>query len=285
MIQGYKYKKVNDNLTIRLIKWYEIGILGCGKNSVPWIDLTKYDLLPTNVKEIQEEIVKGIKDIPQTPGGVASIMPYHINGKNILPYYVNDLEKYVPEKVRLTATTKWDIQNWLFKNVCDEVWGRLLAVRRNKENYWYGKNSNQCEWSTEKFPLLQNWIENLTIFEELGRVIIFKNTPGNSVPAHRDDVFVPHKNHFINFQLNKIRPTYVYDEVLNKKIHINSRAYMFNEHDIHGVDIEDTEEYTIRVDGRFTKEFCELIGLEDGVVWDDSCLSYSKVDTIKIIEP
>jgi hypothetical protein len=284
MEQEFVYKKVNDKLTIRLIKWYESGPLGCGKNSLPWIDLSDYLSLPENVEDIKHEIETASVQFPQLSGGVASIIPYHVNGDHILSYYLYHLEKYVPADVRFSATTKWDLENWLFNNVCNKIWNVSLAVRKNKNNFWYGKNSNECEWNTDKFPLLQQWIEKLSIFQEIGRVMLFKNNPGNAVSAHRDDLFSPHSNHFVNFQLNKVRPAYIYDELKNEKIYVNSRIYMFNEHDIHGVDSEDTDEYTVRVDGKFTTEFCNLIGLENGIVWDKTCRTGAATNNLKFYE-
>jgi hypothetical protein len=284
MNQEFVYKKVNNRLTIRLVKWYETGPLGCGKNSVPWIDISPYISFPNNIVDIRKEIEINSLEFPQLSGGVASIIPYHVNNNHILSYYLYNIEKYVPLNVRLTATTKWDIENWLFENVCDKIWSLSLAVRKNKTNFWYGKNSNQCEWDTDKFPLLKNWIESLDMFEEIGRVIIFKNNPGTAVSAHRDDLFAPHSNHFINFQLNNIRPAYIYNEITNEKIYINSRAYMFNEHDIHGVDAETTADFTVRVDGKFTGEFANQIGLHDGVVWSKDCKTGPSTNNLKFYE-
>lgn len=281
MNSPFTFIKINNLLQMRLINWYEVGVLGCGANSLPYLDLSKYIRLPENSKEISEEIFINRKKFPQLSGGVASIIPYHINQKHILPYYIFHANKYIPEEIRNNAKTKWDIENYLYEYVCDKIWDLSLVVRNNNKNFWEGKNSKNCRWNISDFPLLKNWVESLTIFQEIGRVIITNNKKNYAVSAHRDDRFYPHNNHFVNFQFNKVRPVFVYDEIKNSKIYIDSRIYMFNEQDIHGVDSEDEEDFTIRIDGKFTTEFCNLIGLNNGIVWDYNSRSAAQVQNVR----
>ena len=65
------------------------------------------------------------------------------------------------------------------------------------------------------------------------------------------------------------RPSFVWDEKTKEKHHLPSgaRSYFFNNRDYHGVDPEPIFKYTLRIDGTFTDEMCEKLGLEDGYTW------------------
>jgi hypothetical protein len=79
-----------------------------------------------------------------------------------------------------------------------------------------------------------------------------------------------HSDHNINlFFASGSRPSFIWDEKAKKKIYLDSdaRSYFFNNRDYHGVDPEPVFRYTLRVDGTFTDELCEQLGLEDGRTW------------------
>ena len=88
---------------------------------------------------------------------------------------------------------------------------------------------------------------------------------------HRDGVVAEHKDHNINlFFTPGWRPSFVYDEITKEKVYLEqgARSYFFNNRDYHGVDPEPNFRYTLRIDGTFTDELQEELGLVDGYTWN-----------------
>lgn len=280
-------KKINDNLTRRFIRWYEAGILGCGIKGLPWIDLSDIVSLPDNLSDIRNEILEITKNMPSRSGTLSSIIPAEVNnGQQILSHYALHSEKFIPKEILESFDNIWDHDEWIYNNLSPRPWELTLTARRHRTRFWDGKHDADCEWDCD-MPLLKGWLESITgtVFEHIGRVVVFKTSPGIPVFVHRDDAGGPHSNHFINFQLNGKRPAFVYDEVEKKKIYITSQVYTFNERDLHGVDAEDVENFTIRVDGKFIPEVCRKLNYINGKVWDEFYLTGKKLKTAKIYDP
>ena len=275
----YTYKKINDRLSIRLNNWYKSGILGCGPDSLPWLDLSDIFSLPDNCPDIILEIESVLDRHQPSSGGVSDIIPPEINGGHSLPYYIYNIERYVPPEIQSQFKNRLEMNSYLFEHALDRPWAKNVSLMANQQNYWYGKNTDGT-WM-EQVPLLRTWIESLdSVFTDIGRVQIFVNTPGRPVAVHRDDTFHPHSNHFVNIQLGQLRPAFVYDELSDTAVPITSRVYMFNEHDLHGVGLEQNEQFTLRIDGKFTDSFSRLVGLVDGVVWNTDCRTGHQVDNL-----
>lgn len=285
--QVYITKQINNNVSRRFVKWYESGLLGCGIKGLPWIDMTNIVPIPINVSDISKEIFEITKDMPSRSGTLSTIIPPEINkGQDIVSNYAFYSEKFIPEDVREKFTNLWEVDTWIYDNLSPKTWELTLTARMHLTKFWDGKHDADCEWQCE-LPLLRTWVESLvgTVFEHIGRVVVFKTKPGNPVFIHRDDAGSPHANHFINFQLNGKRPAFVYDEVERKKVYITSQVYTFNERDLHGVDAEDVENFTIRVDGKFLPEVCLKLNFIKGMVWDEYYATGKKLKTAKIYEP
>ena len=76
--------------------------------------------------------------------------------------------------------------------------------------------------------------------------------------------------HIINlFFSSGGRPSFIWNEVTKEKTYLDkdARSYFFNNRDYHGVDPEPVFRYTLRVDGTFTDELCDQLGLENGYTW------------------
>lgn len=151
-------------------------------------------------------------------------------------------------------------------------WYGTCYLRRN--DFAHKRTTPRQElWTNEAqyFPQLKKYITEMegTLFSEIGRVMFFISYPLNPVVIHRDHAQVKHKDHCINFFFNKGRPSFIYDERLQQRHYLNPncRAYFFNNRDYHGVDAEPEMRYTLRIDGTFTKDLSEKIGLQDGWVW------------------
>lgn len=140
-----------------------------------------------------------------------------------------------------------------------------------KEGGFNEKSKDNEKWTSAAahFPKLLKYIETLP-FKEIGRIMFFTTYPRSGVVTHRDSIIEEHKDHNINlFFDGGWRPSFVWDEKTKEKHYLQSgaRSYFFNNRDYHGVDAEPIFRYTLRIDGTFTDEMCEILGLDDGYTW------------------
>lgn len=131
------------------------------------------------------------------------------------------------------------------------------------------KENNNWTESAKNFPKLLEYIKTLP-FKEIGRVMFFTTYPNAGVTIHRDSVVAEHTDHNINlFFDGGWRPSFIWNEKTKEKKYLenDAKSYFFNNRDYHGVDPEPVFRYTLRIDGTFTDEMCEKLGLEDGYTW------------------
>lgn len=273
----------------RFYKWYEVGVLGCGKESLPYIDMGQFINFPINADQIIEEIKSNLHHGSQSAGG-SCLLPKWLNGYNFLTHYEYFAEKYIPEEIRKKINSVHDLDTWIINNkLSPAIWrsALLLKTQPKKEDYWSKKHMPGATWRYN-MPITTEWIDNLPIFKHIGRVMVYENHKDSAVPIHRD---VPINiqgttNHFVNIQLTNIkRPAFIFDEVTKEKIYTNTWAYMFNESDCHGVDKESENNFTIRIDGEFHNEICEQLDFDNGKVFSMSSKNLYKLDNIQIKEP
>ena len=120
------------------------------------------------------------------------------------------------------------------------------------------------------FPNLVIWVESLvgTIFEDIGRVIFF-HCEADGIPfEHRDldvktglNVEYPHRNEFIHIRPNTKKAMYLWDPELKNKTYLNTRAAWWNDQDWHGGERIIEQSYSLRIDGKFTEEFRNKLGI------------------------
>lgn len=279
-------KSFGNGLIKKMFKWYEVGILGCGPEHVPWIDLEHLIEWPKNLKDIAREINNELYIIGPRPGGGACLLPKDLNGYEFLTHYQYFHEKYIDKCIVDCFKSQQEFDQWVAEHLSNPVWGSVLLAKQqpNRMQYWLGKHSPGARWDYD-LPLTRLWIDDLEtyLFKHIGRVVIYKNKVGQSVPIHRDFPITEHRAHFVNFQITASnRPAFVYDEVTKEKIYTTSRAYMFNESDCHGVDDDGEDHFTIRVDGTFKDHICKELNLPNGVVFSNHT---QKLKNLKIIEP
>jgi len=291
-------KKINKDLTMHLFKWYEVGVLGVGPESKPFLDFSKYfEDAPykTMDSELQNIFATRADLHTNVMPGHGCIIPTHINNKKWLNYFVYRAEEYIPADVRARCKTRFDVIDWVYKNLAEPDWSDRLLISMNLSNTasWQAKHTNGTihHEFKEAAPVFTSWLANNIghVFKDIGRVIVFRNLRNVPVGIHRDYCITSteQKLHSINFQFGRLdRPFFIYDEVTKERFYANGmRAYTFNDLDCHGLDAEDDNVYTVRVDGVFTDSFCQEQGLVNGVTWGPSSASYSKLDKLKIYEP
>lgn len=163
-----------------------------------------------------------------------------------------------------------DLKNWAPFTFIQYKWpshvlGQCLILRSSGlGNYSDKHDSSKCF----DFPIIENfrpfldWIEKQNIFSSFGRIVIFLNEAGTRVLDHRDyEDGISRKDQFIWMSPLENKPFYIRDD--SKKIYLNSKFCYFDNSNIHGSDEMSCASFSIRIDGKFTKEFIQKINLED----------------------
>lgn len=141
--------------------------------------------------------------------------------------------------------------------------GQLMPLRT-----WNGTNDVKLKCSQadnvdrpaySNFPTLRKWIENLYIFDEIGRIIFWFNAPGEPHTIHKD-TYLGYPDHFLLINLHPENKDLFILDINGNKVNIPSRAFCFDIRNYHGTQGKDFYSWTFRIDGKFNKEWLESIG-------------------------
>lgn len=121
------------------------------------------------------------------------------------------------------------------------------------------------------FPGVVKWVEDMIkdrIFENIGRVIFF-HCEADGIPfEHRDldakngvNQTFPHRNEFIHIRPNTKKAFYLWDPETKNKTYLNTRAAWWNDQDWHGGEQIMEQSYGLRIDGKFTEQFRQELGI------------------------
>ena len=271
------------NQTVTSFPYQEIGIKGVGKSRVPIISMDQF-IDHSKDLDLHIECCKGLaltEDIKM--GMIYGALPpeevKRFSGHDCWSEMLKDIVTHDPTGVHREA----------LKEIIDKSPGKEMQAMYKyayfamgavipwffalylKKNDFGKKTQDLGEWteSSKHFPKLIEYVNQLP-FKTIGRVLFFTTYPNAGVVIHRDSVVTEHKDHNINlFFDGGWRPSFIWDEVKKEKIFLESdaKSYFFNNRDYHGVDPEPVFRYTLRVDGTFTDELCEKLGLEEGHTW------------------
>jgi hypothetical protein len=136
----------------------------------------------------------------------------------------------------------------------------ILAYMRKGSGEAYAWTNN-----INNFPGLRTWLDSLigTVFEQYGRILFFIHEHDCGLLLHRDGLkSVPHKNDFLWINPTALKKFYVYDEDTNTRHDVLSKAAFFNDLDMHGGDVTSQMTWSLRIDGVFTQQFKEKLGIE-----------------------
>jgi len=270
-------------------KYEESPICGVGQKHQPIVNMDQYIDTSKN-QELHLEICRGMalakeQKVATYPGSVHR--SEREKGKCSFTEMLWDLDKYDPTGVHRKMIEQLASEHeekpyyvdhpavyryMYYAMGADIAWYHTYYLRRQR--FGQKTQASGAEWTEEAekyFPNVIKYIESLP-FKEIGRVLIFSTFPNCGITAHRDYHITPHKDHMINLFLGQgWRPSFVWDDVNNKKIYLESDAtsYCFNNRDYHGVDAESGYKYTLRVDGTFKNWLQEELGLENGWVWKE----------------
>ena len=133
----------------------------------------------------------------------------------------------------------------VFLTIADD---KSFWLRHEKENWSPHPNMSH-------FPLLNAWINNLTIFKNTGRILFFLQQAGNFTPPHIDfDVS--------QAPLEYQKPSefvWITMPSVGKKLIVDNKlapwACWFNSCITHSTIPTDLFAWSLRIDGKFTEEF------------------------------
>lgn len=276
-----------NNFKMTHFDYQEIGIRGVGKNRHPIINMDRF-IDHTLDDELHIECCKGLAmtdnyKMGMIYGAVPPEVSQQFAGKNCWTDMLKNLKDHDPtgkhrraiEEI-IDSTEKEHTLQSVYK-YCYYALGSVIpwffalylkqSSFRTKTQY----NENYTD-DCKLFPQLMQYVKTLP-FKHIGRMLFFTTYPNAGVLTHRDSIVTEHSDHNINLYFSGgWRPSYIWDEVKKEKIYLESgaRSYFFNNRDYHGVDPEPVFRYTLRIDGTFTDELCQQLGLENGITWQDS---------------
>lgn len=264
----------------------EFGIQGVGKSKRPIVNMDNYISHDID-EELHNECTKGLAMCSKFyktgifTGDTTPEEEERLQGKS-WTRILKDIEKHDPTGIHRKAIQEiaqdprcnHDMSaayNYIYYAMdCVMPWFFGLYL---KENSFFGKTEGGTYTeAAEYFPKLIQYIETLP-FKHVGRILFFTTFPNTGVTIHRDGPMQDHCDHNINlFFTSGSRKSFVWDEVKKEKVYLeqDARSYFFNNRDYHGVDPETSFRYTLRIDGTFTDELCEELGLENGYTWKET---------------
>jgi hypothetical protein len=262
----------------------EFGIQGVGKRHMPMVNMDRY------VDHSQDELLhieccKGLAlannyRMAMTYGAIPPEEQRRFNGNDCWSEMLENLKQFDPKGAHRRAieeimeglppeTQQYAAYKYAYFALGAPIpWYFGLYL---KQVDFFKKTSDRTSVFTQDarfFPNVLKYIETLP-FKSVGRVLFFTTYPNAGVVIHRDSVMAEHRDHNINLFFTGSRPSFVWDEIKKEKVYLDksAKSYFFNNRDYHGVDPEPVFRYTLRVDGTFTDELCDELGLVDGKTW------------------
>ena len=143
--------------------------------------------------------------------------------------------------------------------------GQTLQLRAQADGEFQNKGLASACMETESyknFPLLTKWINELTIFSSIGRIIFFFNAPNEPHAIHKDEYFgVPEQ--FVLININPYRKDFFIIDDQGNEIIVKSKACVFDPRNYHGTRGKDFYSWSLRIDGVFDKSWLEQANLSN----------------------
>jgi hypothetical protein len=272
------------NTTIPHFNYQEYGVRGVGKNRIPIISMDNY-IDRTMDDELHTECLQGLAlsnliKMGMTYGDIPPEEEQRLKNNGCWSSVISNLDKFDPtgkhrkalielsERAPAGQEMQAIYKYAYFAMGAALPWFFACYLKHSGFNK-KGKSNDDWTENAKYFPKLIEYIKTLP-FKEVGRIMFFTTYPNAGVVTHRDSVVAEHKDHNINlFFDGGWRPSFIWDEKTKEKLYLpeGAKSYYFNNRDYHGVDAEPVFRYTLRIDGTFTDELCEELGLEEGYTW------------------
>lgn len=266
--------------------YIEYDVKGVGVNHSPLVNMDKY-IDHSQDEELHRECCIGLSKVESYNmsmfwGALPPEVRLQFNNKDSWSEMIRYLDQYDPtgfHRKSLEEIVETSEPNQRISRMYKYAYFAMGAVIpwffevQLKSNLFSSK-SKHGTWTSasQHFPKLIKYLDTLP-FKEIGRVLFFATYPNAGVAIHRDSFVEEHKDHNINlFFTSGDRPSFIWDAKNKNKIYLEKGAtsYFFNNRDYHGVDPEPTFRYTLRIDGVFTDELQEELGLDNSYVWKPS---------------
>jgi hypothetical protein len=262
-----------------------------GIGGAPYINLDKHLNIPSFL-ELHPEICKGFamaRDYAKEgtwmkPGFTWDDASYIINWKPIYQAVTEYLALPLAHPIRVVGDSMYftDLSNFKNRNTFTRY---LKMAMGANDPYIYYFLWDQGDWNnrtdvrkpteeSQYFPGVVEWVNNLVsqnIISQIGRVIFFHCDHNGLAFEHRDldakngisnnNSYSNHRNEFIHIRFRTKRGFYVWDPDTKNKHYINSHASFWNDEDWHGGEVSNEQEYALRIDCKFTKQFRNTIGI------------------------
>jgi hypothetical protein len=164
----------------------------------------------------------------------------------------------------------------------------ILNIRKTTSNHYAADSYifTEDDWNTyewvdyiDEFPNLKNFVLSLPM-DRFGIVTVFYNEHFVPLGHHRDFNYFPrergnkpetfpHRQELIWFRFDLDRPFYLFDiddqtGIIKEQVPVEGYSAFFNHHNWHGsFGSYPSSSITVKVEGRFTPEFRELIGVNN----------------------
>ena len=259
-----------------------------GINEKKYFDLEQY-LDMNTFDQLQPEIYAGFalareyakEGTWMEPGFTFDDMSYKINWKPIYIAMKEFIELPEEDPIKVQGMKLWpeNFKDYKQRNLFTRYLKGALGAY---DPYIYYFLWEEGEWNdrpgekdlTEEakyFPGVVDWILKMKkdrIFESIGRVIFF-HCEHDGIPfEHRDldakngiNVAMPHRNEFIHIRPDTRNQFYLWDPETKMKHALNTRAAWWNDQDWHGGNRVMAQTYGLRIDGKFTEQFREELGI------------------------
>jgi hypothetical protein len=258
-----------------------------GINNNPYIDMEPYLDMET-FEKLQPEILRGFAEAREfakegtwmAPGFTFENMSYVPNWKPIYKAMQEFLALPDDDPIKLGGIDLYkDFKNYRSRNkftryikMAMGAYDPYIYYFLWEEGDWDDRpGERQLTEEAKYFPNLVEWVLKLkenNIFEHIGRVIFF-HCEADGIPfEHRDldarngvNVVKPHRNEFIHIRPNTKKAFYVWDPEFKNKVYLNTRAAWWNDVDWHGGEKIMEQSYSLRIDGKFSEEFRQKLGI------------------------
>jgi hypothetical protein len=254
-----------------------------GIGGIPYINLDPY-LDIEGFKELHYEMCYGITKSSKKEGNIckpSGIGDYQALSK---PLY-QAIEEYfaLPEdhKIRIYGKMIGELDNRdefvRYLKLSLGAYDPYKFIFIKTENGGWESRFEEKPWTedAQHFPNLVKWLKSLAdpqgqdVFEYLGRVIFMLSEHDVKMPRHRDIIlpeedYSNHRHEYIHIRPNADKGFFIADGPYTKDEDlqwVDCHACFFNDQDWHGGRHSDKQSFSLRIDGKFTDEFRNKIGI------------------------
>ena len=258
-----------------------------GINNQPYIDMENY-INMDRFTELQPEIIRGFAEARMyakegtwmKPGFTFENMSYKHNWKPIYEAMEEFMQLPEDDPIKLGGIDLFrDFNNYQVRNKFTRYLKMAMGAYDPYIYYFLWEEGSWDDRTAERklteeaqyFPGVVKWVEDMItdrIFEHIGRVIFF-HCEHDGIPFEHRDLDAknginnpgPHRNEFIHVRPNTKKAFYLCDPESKNKTYLNTRAAWWNDQDWHGGEQIMEQSYGLRIDGKFTEQFRQELGI------------------------